>query len=207
MDALHDSELARRVAAKDRAAFLALYDRYAGRVYGLCLRVLREPGAAEEVSQESFLKLWVRAGQFDPRRGALLSWLLTIARRTALDRLRREARRPALQDQADADDIFRHIPDPATQSEEARWGTLRMALQQLPAAQRAAIELAYYQGLSHREIAEHLEVPLGTVKTRLRLGMQRLRRDWLTPDAARDARSESSHPDVSLGESLEKRRR
>lgn len=207
MDALHDSELARRVAAKDRAAFLALYDRYAGRVYGLCLRVLREPGAAEEVSQETFLKLWARAGQFDPRRGALLSWLLTIARRTALDRLRREARRPALQDQADADDIFRHIPDPATQSEEARWGTLRMALQQLPAAQRAAIELAYYQGLSHREIAEHLEVPLGTVKTRLRLGMQRLRRDWLTPDAARDARSESSHPDVSLGESLEKRRR
>ena len=89
-----DSELALRVAAGDRAAFLALYDRYAGRVYGLCLRMLQEPAAAEEASQETFLKLWARAGQFDPRYGALVSWLLTIARRSALDRIRREARRP-----------------------------------------------------------------------------------------------------------------
>lgn len=204
---MDDSGLARRVAARDRAAFLALYDRYAGRVYGLCLRMLRDPGAAEEVSQETFLKLWARAGQFDPHRGALVSWLLTIARRTALDRLRREARRPVQHDTADADEILGQIPDPATQSDEARWRSLALALQHLPAAQRAAIELAYYQGLSHRQIAEHLEIPLGTVKTRIRLGMERLRRIWLAPESAPEARSNSGDLDVSLSERVEKRGR
>jgi RNA polymerase sigma-70 factor (ECF subfamily) len=185
---LPDSELARRVASRDRAAFLALYDRYAGRVYGLCLRMLQDPAAAEEVSQETFLKLWARAGQFDPRRGALISWLLTIARRTALDRFRREARRPRLQPD-DSDDRLNQIPDPSSESEEARWGSLRLALQELPEDQRSAIQLAYYQGLSHREIAEFLDIPLGTVKTRIRLGMQRLRRLWLQPDLPRSISS------------------
>jgi RNA polymerase sigma-70 factor (ECF subfamily) len=177
-----DSELARRVAARDRAAFLALYDRYAGRVYGLCLRMLQEPSAAEETSQETFLKLWSRAGQFDPGRGALVSWLLTIARRSALDRLRREARRP-LHQPADADELLGQIADPSSETEEARWRSLRLALQQLPREQRTAIELAYYQGLSHRDISEILDIPLGTVKTRIRLGMQRLRALWLQPEA------------------------
>ena len=181
---LPDSELARRVAARDRAAFLALYDRYAGRVYGLCLRMLQDSAAAEEVSQETFLKLWARAGQFDPSRGALVSWLLTIARRSALDRFRREARRPRRQPD-DSDEGLDRIPDPSSESEEARWGSLRLALQELPAEQRSAIQLAYYQGLSHREIAEFLDIPLGTVKTRIRLGMQRLRRLWLQPELPR----------------------
>ena len=183
-----DSELARRVAARNQAAFLALYDRYAGRVYGLCLRMLQDSAAAEEVSQETFLKLWARAGQFDPSRGALVSWLLTIARRTALDRFRREARRPRLQPD-DSDDRLHQIPDPSSESEEARWGSLRLALQELPEDQRSAIELAYYQGLSHREIAEFLDIPLGTVKTRIRLGMQRLRRLWLQPELPRSISS------------------
>jgi RNA polymerase sigma-70 factor (ECF subfamily) len=185
-----DSELARKVAARDRTAFLALYDRYAARVYGLCLRMLQEPSAAEEVSQETFLKLWSRAGQFDPRRGALLSWLLTIARRSALDRLRREARRPLYQP-ADVEELFEQIADPSSETEEARWRSLRLALQQLPREQRAAIELAYYQGLSHREIAEFLDTPLGTVKTRIRLGMQRLRALWLQPEPEPSPQSRS----------------
>jgi len=190
-----DSELALRVAAGDRAAFLALYDRYAGRVYGLCLRMLQEPAAAEEVSQETFLKLWARAGQFDPRHGALVSWLLTIARRSALDRIRREARRPQLQ-AADSDDRLSRIPDPSSESEEARWGSLRLALQEIPGEQRSAIELAYYHGMSHRDIAEFLDIPLGTVKTRIRLGMKRLRRLWLQPELPPASRSISGETDV-----------
>ena len=190
-----DSELALRVAAGDRTAFLALYDRYAGRVYGLCLRMLQEPAAAEEVSQETFLKLWARAGQFDPRYGALVSWLLTIARHSALDRIRREARRPQLR-APDSDDRLSRIPDPSSESEEARWGSLRLALQEIPGEQRSAIELAYYHGMSHREIAEFLDIPLGTVKTRIRLGMKRLRRLWLQPELPPASRSISGETDV-----------
>ena len=193
---LPDEDLARGVAAGDRAAFLALYDRFAGRVYGLCLRMLREPAAAEEVSQETFLKVWARAGQFDPRRGALLSWILVIARRTALDRLRWEARRPTPLDSPGAGDPLLHIPDPLSQSDEARWGSLRLALHDLPDEQRTAVELAYYQAMSHREIAEYLSIPLGTVKTRIRLGMDRLRRIWLAPELPQAVRSVPGEPDV-----------
>lgn len=193
---LPDDELARRVAAGDRAAFLTLYDRFAGRVYGLCRHMLREPAAAEEVSQETFLKVWARAGQFDPRRGALLSWILVIARRSALDRLRWETRRPPLLDSRGAGDPLVHLPDPLSQSDEARWRTLRLALQDLPDEQRTAVELAYYQAMSHSEIAEYLGIPLGTVKTRIRLGMDRLRRIWLAPELPQAARSVSGELDV-----------
>ncbi len=193
---LPDEEPARAVAAGDRAAFLALYDRFAGRVYGLCLRMLREPAAAEEVSQETFLKVWARAGQFDPRRGALLSWILVIARRTALDRLRWEARRPVPLDSTGADDPLVHLPDPLSQSDEARWRSLRLALHDLPDEQRTAVELAYYQAMSHRDIAEYLGIPLGTVKTRIRLGMDRLRRIWLAPELPQAVKSVPVEPDV-----------
>lgn len=193
---LSDEELARRVAAGDRAAFSALYDRFASRVYGLCLHMLREPAAAEEVSQETFLKVWARAGQFDPRRGALLSWILVIARRSALDRLRWETRRPALLDSRGAGDPLVHLPDPLSQSDEARWRSLWLALQDLPDEQRTALELAYYQAMSHGEIAEYLGIPLGTVKTRIRLGMDRLRRIWLAPELPQAARSVSGELDV-----------
>lgn len=193
---LPDDELARRVAAGDRAAFSALYDRFAGRVYGLCLHMLREPAAAEEVSQETFLKVWARAGQFDPRRGALLSWILVIARRCALDRLRWEARRPAPLDSPGADDALVHLPDPLSQSDEARWRSLGLALQDLPDEQRTAVELAYYHAMSHGEIAEYLGIPLGTVKTRIRLGMDRLRRIWLAAESPQAARSVPGVRDV-----------
>jgi RNA polymerase sigma-70 factor (ECF subfamily) len=167
-----------RVARGDEVAFLVLYDRHASSVYGLVLRILGDPMLAEEATQDTFLKLWARARQFLPERGSLFSWLLTIARRTALDRLRLERRRPALSDASDPDDLWQSIPDSGTLSDDARWRSMHLAVQSLPPEQRQVIELAYYQGMSQSEIAEVLGWPLGTVKTRLRTGMQRLREAW-----------------------------
>lgn len=170
-----DAELVYRVANGDREAFLILYDRYASRVYALALKMLGESMAAEEATQDSFLKLWTRAGTFNPQRGKLLAWLLTITRRTTLDRIRLESRRPVVATSSDPEEVWNDFPDPASDTEEARWMSLRFALRELPVEQRQVIELAYYHGLSHSHIADHLGLPLGTVKTRLRLGMEKLR--------------------------------
>lgn len=191
-----DEELARDVAAGDRAAFLTLYDRFASRVYGLSLRMLRDTGAAEEVSQETFLKVWRRAGQFDAAKGTLLSWLLVVARHTALDRMRREGRRPTVPESAAEASALDRLADPRSQSEEARWRSLRLALRDLPDEQGTAIELAYYQSMSHADIAKFLGIPLGTVKTRIRLGMDRLRRVWFAPEASHPVRSVPGESDV-----------
>lgn len=169
----------RQVAARDRTAFLRLYDRYASRVYGLALRMLRDKMNAEEVTQDTFLRLWTRAETFRPGRGRLVSWLLTITRRLALDRFRLQARRPQVAQSGNPAEDWYARPDPQTDTEEARWRSMRFAVLELPDEQRAAIELAYYHGLSHRQIAEQLEIPLGTAKTRIRLGMEKLRQAWL----------------------------
>ncbi len=155
-----------------------LYDRYVGRVYAVTLRVLNNPMLAEEATQDTFLKLWSRARLYLSERGPLLLWLLTIARRTALDRLRLEARRPALSDENDPEDSWEVIPDTNTLPEESRWRSLHFAVQSLQPEQRQVIELAYYQGMSQSEIAEVLGWPLGTVKTRLRTAMEHLREKW-----------------------------
>ncbi len=173
-----DTELVTRVANGEEAAFLKLYDRYVGRVYAVTLRVLSNPMLAEEATQDTFLKLWSRARLYLDERGPLLLWLLTIARRTALDRLRLEARRPVLSDEKDPEDAWEFLPDLDTTPEEARWRSLYFAVQALQPEHRQVIELAYYQGLSQSEIAEVLGWPLGTVKTRLRAAMQHLREQW-----------------------------
>ena len=173
-----DNELAAKVAQGDEHAFLTLYDRYASRVHALTLRILGDPMLAEEATQDTFLKLWSRARLYRPERGSLLLWLLTIARRTALDRLRLESRRPVLSDSDDPEKIWQIIPDVNTLPEESRWRSLYFAVQSLQADQRKVIELAYYQGLSQSEIAEVLGWPLGTVKTRLRAAMDHLRHEW-----------------------------
>jgi RNA polymerase sigma-70 factor (ECF subfamily) len=175
---LDDNQLVERVVKGDEAAFLALYDQHASHVYALTLRILGDPMLAEEATQDTFLKLWGRARLFLAERGSLLIWLLTIARRTALDRIRLEARRPILSDSSDPDDIWPNIPDPDTNSEENRWRSMYFAVQALPADQRQVVELAYYQGMSQSEIAGTLGWPLGTVKTRLNNAMERLRRAW-----------------------------
>ena len=177
-DQLDDSVLMRRVADGSRESFLALYDRHSAKVYGLALRVIGEPMTAEEVTQEAFIRLWTRAATYDPDRGRLSSWLLTITRRLAIDHFRLEARRPPVWNPSNPESALEKVPDPASQSEESRWSTLKFALTELPDEQRSVIELAFYHGMSHSQIAEYQATPLGTVKTRLRLGMEKLRREW-----------------------------
>jgi RNA polymerase sigma-70 factor (ECF subfamily) len=175
---LDDAELVAQVALGNEQAFLALFDRYASRVHAVTLRVLHDPMLAEEATQDTFVKLWSRAHLFSSKRGSPLVWLLTIARRTALDQVRLEARRPILSDSNDPDDMWQTIPDGDTLSEESCWRALYFAVQTLSTEHRQVIELAYYQGLSQSEIAETLGWPLGTVKTRLRAAMEQLRREW-----------------------------
>ena len=170
------------VARGDEHAFIALYDRYAGRVYALTIHILGDPMLAEEVTQDTFTKLWARARLYRSERGAFAVWLLTIARRTALDRLRLEGRRPSLSDGNDPDDVWRELPDKSLDPDEARWRGLHFAVRALPEPQQQVIELAYYQGLSQSEIAAELGWPLGTVKTRMRAALQALRHAWLEED-------------------------
>jgi RNA polymerase sigma-70 factor, ECF subfamily len=177
-----DQQLIAGITAHDERALLRLYDRYAPKVLGLATRVLGEAMAAEEVTQDVFLKLWSRSGSYVAERGAVSTWLLTIAHRTALDRLRSENRRPPLADDRDPDETWAHLPDQASQGDEARWHALRLAVEALPDTQRRPIELAFYRGLSHSEIAETLGWPIGTVKTRIRLGMARLRSEWMASE-------------------------
>lgn len=178
MTSADESELIARVVRGDERAFLELYDRHASRVYGLTLRILNDPMLAEEATQDTFLKLWSRAREYITERGPFLPWLLTIARRVALDRLRLESRRPMLSNSTDPEDIWQSIPNLDTNTDEARWRSLYFAVQNLHPDQRAVIELAYYQGMSQSEIAAVLGLPLGTVKTRLRTAMQNLREIW-----------------------------
>ena len=185
MDQSEAAELAliEAVARGDQPAFLALYDRYAGRVYALTVHILNDPMLAEEATQDTFTKLWGRARLYRSDRGSFAVWLLTIARRTALDRLRLEGRRPLLSDGRDPDAIWHGLPDKTLDPEEARWRALHFAVRALPDQQQQVIELAYYQGLSQSEIAAELGWPLGTVKTRMRAALQALRHAWLEEDA------------------------
>jgi RNA polymerase sigma-70 factor (ECF subfamily) len=161
------SLLIRRLVAGDQHALGDLYDKCAGLVNALALRVLRDAADAEDVVQEVFVQAWRQAARFDPARGTPEAWLCTIARSRALDRLRRRAaRREESGEQAP--------PAVATpRNEEAL--AVRKALDGLSEVQRRALELAYYEGLTQSEIAARLGEPLGTVKTRIRSAMIRLR--------------------------------
>jgi RNA polymerase sigma-70 factor, ECF subfamily len=178
VDNSNESELIAQVAQGNERAFLEIYDIYASRVHGLTLHILRDPMLAEEATQDTFLKFWSRSHQYLAERGPFLPWLLTIARRVALDRLRLEARRPTLSDSNDPDNAWLTIPDLESMEEESRWRSMYFAVQSLHPDHRKVIELAYYQGLSQSEIAEVLGWPLGTVKTRLHTAMEKLREDW-----------------------------
>ena len=171
-----DSVLLSQIADRSQHAMLALYRRYGGLVYSLALQTLRRPTLAEEVTQDVFLKLWQQPERWNPALGQLSSWLLTITRNAAIDRPRREARHQASDWPAEADDAGLSLaPDVAAWADGQ---LLRDLLQQLPPDQRELIELAFYRGYTHSELAEGLGIPLGTVKTRLRTGMQKLRALW-----------------------------
>jgi RNA polymerase sigma-70 factor (ECF subfamily) len=176
-----DHVLLQRAADGDSDALLALYKRYANLVYSMAWRVLQDVGLAEEVTQDVFVKLWRHGERYDPGRGRFSAWLLSVTRFAAIDRLRQEGRRPML---ADVDSGAPDGPEAvesliATDHESWERGQhLRLLLEQLPTEQRQAVELAYFGGLTHSELAAHLGLPLGTVKGRLRLGLERLRVLW-----------------------------
>ena len=168
-----DEALIHRIVRGDEAALGLLYDRYGGRVYSLANCILKDAGAAEEVLQDIFHQLWRNAKSFDSTRGALGTWLLVMARNRSIDRLRR--RNPAGTEAllAALPDLGPDIESAAVKNEDT--GRVRAALQALPEAQRQAMELAYFEGLTQTEIARRTGSPLGTVKTRLRTALATLR--------------------------------
>jgi RNA polymerase sigma-70 factor (ECF subfamily) len=171
-----NEELLHLVARGDTAAFERLYDRFAGQVLGVILRVVRDPSQSEEVAQEVLVEVWRTASRFDPERGGASTWILTMAHRRAIDRVR------SAQASSDRDAkvaLLESTPayDQVTEAVEARLEReqVRRALDSLTDVQREAVRLAYYGGYTHREVSDLLDIPLGTVKTRLRDGLIRLR--------------------------------
>ncbi|MGW7068340.1 ECF RNA polymerase sigma factor SigK [Streptomyces sp. NPDC054855] len=164
------------IARGDQQAFEKLYDQVSGPVYGMVRRVLRDPAQSEEVVQEVLLELWRTAARFDPARGSALSWILTLAHRRAVDRVRsvraarRRERRVAERGEGPAYDQVAE----AVEDNLEREG-VRRCLRRLTDLQRQAVVLAYYDGYTYREVSLRLSVPLGTVKTRMRDGLLRLR--------------------------------
>lgn len=175
-------ELARllgRSADGDEGAFADFYDCTSPRAFGLVLRVVKDQGLAEEVLQEVYLQVWSRCRDFDSRRGSAISWLLAVAHRRAVDRVRSEQARTDRERRfltLEAADEVKATEELALDREEA--GRLHGAVDGLSEVQRQAVELAYFGGLTHRQVAEQLDVPLGTAKTRLRDGVGALRRAW-----------------------------
>jgi RNA polymerase sigma-70 factor (ECF subfamily) len=173
------------IARGDERALGLLYDRYAKAVFSLAVRVTQDRELAEEITQEVFLRVWRNAGGFAVERGRLVTWLLSIAHHQAIDQLRRRSARPTVV--ASTDDLaIQALPDLRTDVEEEAWlriqrDSVTTALGALPEPQRRVIVLAYFRGLTHVEIAGTLNEPMGTVKTRLRLGIERLRRLLRSP--------------------------
>lgn len=160
----------------DQSAMAELYDRYSSIVYAVALRVLGDTGAAEDVQQEVFLQLWRNPGAFDSARGSLGAWLAVITRNRAIDSLRR--RRP----ETDIEDVVLSVaPDLAAQADQSRAAEkVRGVLGTMPPPQRSALEMAYFEGMSHSEIASKTGEPLGTIKTRIRAGLSALRKAFPT---------------------------
>jgi RNA polymerase sigma-70 factor (ECF subfamily) len=175
---LADEELMPLIGEKDPAAFEVFYDRHGGAAYSLAYRIVGERAAAEDVTQEAFISIWRSGARFDQGRGSVRSWMLSIVRNRAIDTLRSKAgRAPKLA--FDDDAILEQRPsEDLTDDEALRRETaqeLRGALGGLPNDQSKVIELAYFAGFSHSEIAEVLGIPLGTVKGRMRLGLEKIR--------------------------------
>jgi len=172
-----ENELLHRLRLRDPEAITELYRAYGQRLFSLSFRVLGDRGLAEEVVQDVFCKLWQHPEMFRPESGVLIAWLYTVTRNLALDRKRKENRRPI-------EDVFNDVSAPSAAMMQPEVLALadpflarimRGALESLPAEQKLVVELAYFDGMTHAEIAEKLNEALGTVKTRLRLGLNKLR--------------------------------
>jgi RNA polymerase sigma-70 factor (ECF subfamily) len=188
---LDDEALVRRVRERDADAFARLYDRHADLVYSVALRVLADPALAEDTAQEVFLRLWRTPEAYDPARGRFVSWLVSVARNRAVDEVRLRGRRRLREvgeyaNPEDPPDGRAEDPQLAVQVQADRLA-VRRALLTLPEEQRTALELAYFSGLTQQEIAERLQQPLGTIKTRTRLALKKLRQ-------ALSAEVETPHP-------------
>lgn len=170
-----DAALLQRIRARDETALSDLYDRYSGVAFALAYRLLQDRGQAEDIVQEAFLAVWRRAETFDVSRGSVRGWLLSIVHNAAIDRRRGRYRHQ--QSEVDIDDFAWRLAVDDVWEDVSRTldrERVRAALGQLPPEQRAALELAYFGGLTQMEIAERTGEPLGTIKSRARLGLRRL---------------------------------
>ncbi|HEX8231481.1 MAG TPA: sigma-70 family RNA polymerase sigma factor [Chloroflexia bacterium] len=188
---LPDDQLVSRIAGGDAAALETLYDRYVRQCFGLALRMVSEPGLAEEVVQEVFLKLWSRPDSYSSHKGAFVSWLLSLVHHRCVDELRKRSRTEVALDNDEPLSVINTKPDPQPDPSEQVWvmeqqRVVRQALIELPENQRQVLELAYFGGFSQSQIAEQLSQPLGTVKTRMRMGLQNLRQLLETHKILRD---------------------
>lgn len=185
-DGQSEAELMRQVAAGEIGGLETLYDRYHSMAYALALRITTETGLAEDVVQDSFLGVWRNAARYAEAKGSVRGWLLAIVRHRAIDAMRRQRASVAIGEEADEavpaaltlPDIW---PEVAGRLDAEQ---IRLAMTALPPAQRDVIELAYFDGLTQREIAERTHAPLGTVKSRIRLGLASLRDQLVGPDEA-----------------------
>lgn len=170
---LDDAALMRRIQRGDTAAFGRLYDRHATAVYSVARRILRDPAGAEDVTQEAFISMWRARADYAPERGAAGAWLTTIARHRAIDALRRLHPEQPFDAHADRREAPERTDDEVMRRADGE--AVGGLLERLPPDQREVIELAYRDGLTQTEIATRLDLPLGTVKSRARLGLGRLR--------------------------------
>jgi RNA polymerase sigma-70 factor (ECF subfamily) len=176
----NDAELMARVAARDKLALEVLYDRHSAAAMGLALKMLGDRNGAEELVQEAFWRVWKRASTFTSGRGQFAQWLFGIVHNLAIDEMRRRRARPQTVSTDSDDEAIVELPDrevdvAATVFAAVTGEQVRAALGALPEAQRSVIELAFFQGLTHQEIAEQLGQPVGTIHTRARLALQKLR--------------------------------
>lgn len=177
---LSDEQLIVRAAGGEASAFETLYDRHAAAVMGLALKITGERAAAEELVQETFWRVWRNAASYQAQRGLFVGWMFGIARNLCIDLLRRRRVRPQISETEAAAERIDELPDPAINIAEATLMTLqheqvRAALSLLPELQKQVIELSYFSGLTRQEIAQKIGEPLGTVHTRARLALQKLR--------------------------------
>jgi RNA polymerase sigma-70 factor, ECF subfamily len=180
-EALDDASVIRAMQAGDRDAVGLLYDRYSSAAYGLAYKITNDATMAEDALQEAFVSIWRQSSRFDPDRGQVRSWLLTIIHHKAIDAVRRRSGRAERALPEGPEELIAARGNPV---ELAEWSmeaaAVREAIQRIPDDQRRTIEMAYFMGLTHVEIAKVMNVPAGTVKSRLRIGLEKMR-DYLRP--------------------------
>lgn len=178
-DDISDADLMKALAVGNSAAMEMLYDRYSRPVYSFAFRMLNDRDHAEDITQEVFLRAWRRCSRFSDSRGSLISWLLSITHNMAIDEIRKKQRRPQKAESKEPELLMGTLRDTDVPVETQAVATttghvIRGALGEIPENQRIVLELGYFRGMTQREISEHLDVPLGTVKTRMRLALRKL---------------------------------